>query len=222
MISATPSDFVLIPENPSKHINPFYICKHTVTQEEYERVMVKNPSDVKNPSNPVVGISFYDALKYCNRRSELEGFEKVYTKPKIIFFVGWSCDFSKNGYRLPTVDEWLWAASAADESKGYRYSGSDDIDKVAWWGEKPTNPAHPVMQKKPNELGLYDMSGNVWEWCWDRGRTFKGNTGRFAMGGCFCDDSKSCEVSSDYAFVNVPFGTWGALGFRITRSITSQ
>ena len=149
-----------------------------VTQEIYESVMGNNPSNFKGEKNlPVENVSWYDAVRFCNKLSEQEGLEPVYSVDGETDLDQWSRDFpdekmecneSANGYRLPTVEEWQYAAKGG---QNYKYSGSDDLDKVGWYGEieglVAIGKTHPVAQKAPNGYGLYDMSGNVWEWCWD-------------------------------------------------------
>jgi len=121
-------------------ISGFFMDKTEVTQAEYRKVMGKNPSRFSGCDDcPVENVSWNDANAYAQ----------------------------KVGKRLPTEAEWEYAARGGNKSKGYNYSGSNDIDAVGWYGRNSNSKTHPVTQKQPNELGLYDMSGNVWEWCSD-------------------------------------------------------
>jgi sulfatase modifying factor 1 len=148
---------------------PFYMAKYAVTFEEYDRfcddtIGIRRPRDNwGRGTRPVAGVDWYDTVKYCNWLSEKEGLTPCYNvKGRLT-----QCDFSADGYRLPTEAEWEYAARGGHKSQGYIYAGSDNVDDVGWYEGNSGKQTHPVGQKQPNELGLYDMSGNMWEWCWD-------------------------------------------------------
>ena len=172
-------------------MSSFIIGKYQVTQADWVAIMGSNPSHFKGDSKPVTNVSWYDCLVYCNIRSLNEGLNPCYsiagninpsvwgTVPaedsgSIRDGVPWDsvlCDFSANGYRLPTEAEWEYSAKGGPESLSLVinsvYAGSGIIDDVAWYSDNSGGTTHPVGQKKPNTLGLYDMAGNVWQWCWD-------------------------------------------------------
>ncbi len=206
-------------------LSSFYIGKYQVTQKEWAAVMKNNPSYFKGENLPVEGVSWYDATDFCNKLSEKESLEKCYSgsEKNIV------CDFSKNGYRLPTEAEWEYAARGGKYSEGYEYSGSDDLNEVAWFRDNSESRTHPVGQKKANELGLYDMSGNLWEWCNDwydndyysnspgsnpRGASHGDN--RVHRGGSWHRLDSYCRIS--FRNGQRPTVSHDNLGFRVVRS----
>ncbi len=141
----------------------FYMRQYEVTQKQWREVMGTNPSHFKGDDRPVEQVRWYDAEEYCNRLSRIEGLTPCYSGSGDNI----ACDFSADGYRLPTEAEWEYAARGGNKSRGYEYAGSNSAGDVGWHGVNSGGKTHPVGQKRPNELGLYDMIGNVWEWCWD-------------------------------------------------------
>jgi len=227
-------------------ISDFYIGKHEVTQKEWFDVMGSNPSAFQGENLPVEMVSWYDVIEFCNKLSKLEGLTPYYnidtTKPdpnnKSEYDpVKWIVTINEgaNGYRLPTEAEWEYAASGGQMSKSYKYSGSNNGDEVAWfwrnagdkflsgdWNwpliETNKNRTHEVGGKLPNELGLYDMSGNVREWVWDWYEDVDIESGiyRIVKGGGWIGDISNNEVAFRGKFEASGFGP--DQGFRISRS----
>jgi formylglycine-generating enzyme required for sulfatase activity len=224
----------------------FYICKYEVTQKEWMAIMGTNPSQFKGDNLPVETVNWYDCVDYCNLRSIKEGLTPYYNIDKNKKDPNNTNDFDSikwevtinakaNGYRLPTETEWEYAASGGQMSKSYKYCGGNDIDKVAsyWRNSGDTNltgewswPAiennhcktKPVGSKKPNELGLYDMSGNVREWCWDLHESIgpEDLQGRVWRGGGWIGAEFCCEPTFRVSLE--ASGKGPDQGFRVCRS----
>lgn len=168
-------------------LSSFSIGQTEVTQELWEAVMGSNPSDRKGWKLPVEQVSWNDCQTFITKLNQLTGKQ----------------------FRLPTEAEWEFAARGGNISKGYKYSGSDNIDDVAWYDSNSGNQTHEVATKQPNELGLFDMSGNVWEWCQDWYGNYSSNsqtnpTGpssasdRVYRGGSWCNGARYCRVSNRF------------------------
>ncbi len=219
-------------------LSSFSIDKYEVTQAAYQAVMGTNPSLFSgNPNSPVEQVSWFNAIEYCNRRSMQEGLTPCYsygsngTNPAT-WPAGWntsdenhtniSCNWTANGYRLPTEMEWMFAARGGNLTHNYSYSGSNTIDDVAWHDLNSGGTTHDVGTKAANELGIFDMTGNVWEWCWDIYSTYPSSaqtnphgvssgSHRVIRGGGWGDSAGSCTVSrrvgiyATYSDFNVGF-----------------
>lgn len=210
-------------------IYAYSISKYEVTQDLYTTIMGENPSKFYGSNLPVENVSWYDAIYFCNKLSERCGLEPVYQVDGNTAVSKWNYaphqrhaimgkieqDTSKNGYRLPTKEEWELAARGGLEG-GWdcEYSGSDDINEVAWNSNNSSDKTHKVGKRKPNAAGLYDMNGNVSEWVWDR-LSGEGDY-RYYRGGSFYYDEDYCKVTSENS--HYARGQRTYLGFRVVLS----
>ncbi len=191
-------------EKPSHEVtlSNYAIGKFEVTQALWTAVMGINPSKFKGDNRPVESVSYFDCQEFLQKLNGLIG----------------------RNFRLPTEAEWEYAARGGKKSKGYKYSGSNNIDEVAWYYSNSGSQTHPVGTKKPNELGIYDMSGNVWEWCNDRYGDYTSTSAknpigsssrdlRVVRGGGWYYNDGSCRVSNRYRYI--PIISYNDLGFRL-------
>ncbi len=226
-------------------LSPFAICRHEVTQAEWQAVMGSNPAEDwgVGPNHPVYYVSWYAILKYCNLRSIAEGYTPVYTINGSVdpFYWGvvpaydsppWNgviCAWDADGYRLPTDAEWEFAARGGTNFPDYVFSGSNDINQVAWNdGNATIYGVKPVCTKAPNALGIHDMSGNLWEYCWDWLDDYTGEdevdptgpaTGflRIARGGYWLNLPQQCRVYERSGYYPFEGSYW--MGFRVAKSL---
>ena len=191
-------------EKPAHQVtlSDYYIGETEVTQELWKAVMGSNPSNFSGMNLPVEMVSWDDCQTFITKLNQLTG---------------------KN-FRLPTEAEWEYAARGGQKSRGYKYAGSNTLSDVAWYTDNSGSKTHPVKQKQANELGLYDMTGNVWEWCQDWYGSYSSNaqtnpTGpssgsyRVNRGGSWNSSASRCRVA--YRFGNSPGFRFSFLGFRV-------
>jgi formylglycine-generating enzyme required for sulfatase activity len=190
--------------------NGYWMGKYEVTQHEYRFIMKKNPSRFKSPDKPVEHVSWSDAVSFCNALTDRE--RRAGRLPD-----GYE-------YRLPTEAEWEFAARGGRKTKNLKYSGSKNADSVAWYESNAGGKSSPVGKKSPNELGIHDMSGNVWEWCYDDYKKYHigsyvnpvitgGRSGHVNRGGSWYRRKDHCRVTNRENIT--PNSSYGTIGFRI-------
>ena len=228
MVQVTAGRLPASSELGSQSVDTFFIGKTAVTCSEWQTVRtwaVANGYDLDldgledggGPNHPVIFVNWYQTLKWCNARSEKEGLTPVYKVGSVVYRSGDSVptiDATTNGYRILSEKEWEFAARGGVKTNGYEYSGSNDIDAVAWHSSNRGVGNKDVANKQANELGLYDMSGNVWEWCFD---DWDGSgTDRVFRGGSWASSATYCRVAIRYA--GNPANAVHNIGFRVARS----
>jgi len=209
-------------------LNNYSIGKFKVTQQQFITVMKKNPSNFLMSLNlPVENVSWYDAIAFCNALSQQESLATYYS----INGTSVTINTGSNGYRLPTEAEWEYAARGGIHYTDYfTFSGSNNLDDVAWYHDNSGYTTHEVGTKAPNQLGIYDMTGNLKEMCWDwydanyystsssdnpQGPT--SGTNIVVRGSWFIDNSTSCQLAIRFG-ASVPQGYGAGIGFRIALS----
>ena len=197
----------------------FFLGKTEVLQKDFSRVMGFNPSEYQGDALPVHNVTWYDALAYCNALSETEGLSPCYTLSNIgyegssIVKADVTVHEEASGYRLPERNEWAYAAAGGNKTNAFKYSGSDNIDDVCWYKGNSDGSPRKGATKKANELGLYDMSGNVWEWT----ATASQNKYKVIYGGCWADGEGHAQVPGFNA--EYPHKASAYVGFRLSRTI---
>lgn len=191
-------------------IKNFILAKYPVTQALYSEVMKQAPSTFKGDQKPVETVSWLEAVEFCNSLSKLNGLQPCYSlildNEEIVF------DPEKTGFRLPTEAEWQYACQAG--STGIRYG---DLKKIAWYKENSRHSTQDVGIKSPNAWGLYDMLGNVWEWCSDIYDEDIYGSYRVFRGGGWCDEERSVMATTRRRSHPISFKI-DDLGFRIAQN----
>jgi len=215
----------------------FYIGKYEVTFDEYDAFCSATGKSKPNDqgwgrgSRPVINVTWWDAIDYCNWLSEKEKLPKAYdSNGNLLDKDGRvTTDITKVlGYRLPTEAEWEFAARGGNKSRGYQYAGSSTVGDVAWYDSNSGGKTQEVGKKAPNELGIYDMSGNVWEWCSDWYGNYSSSaqtnpynstagSNRVARGGSWGNNASFTRVAIRSR--SSPTNTGNDLGFRIARTV---
>ncbi|MCR8644269.1 formylglycine-generating enzyme family protein [Paenibacillus sp. N1-5-1-14] len=191
-------------------VQPFQLGIFPVTRGLYNSLMGESAVNTDEIDKPQVNISWQDAIAFCNHFSRKMGLTVCYSISDDGRTV--TCDWGADGYRLPTEAEWQYACKAGTTSYVY-----GELDRIAWYDENSGGSAHEVGGKEPNPWGLYDMLGNVWEWCWDVYDKEVYGTYRVFRGGSWAEQSRGC--GSTCRRRSHPTFAIDDLGFRLARSI---
>ncbi|WP_342329490.1 formylglycine-generating enzyme family protein [Pedobacter sp. FW305-3-2-15-E-R2A2] len=189
-------------------IDPFLIGRYPVTQDLYFSITKESPSFFEGDKNPVEQVTWKDAITFCNLLSRKSGLNECYLIDDDIRF-----DLKANGYRLPLEAEWEYACKAGASEVRY-----GDLDEIAWYKGNSQNSTHEVGTKIPNAWGLYDMLGNVWEWCSDIYDEEVYGSYRIFRGGGWCDEARGCLATNRRRSHPTSFKI-DDLGFRLARSL---
>ena len=188
-------------------VNSFKLGIYPVTEREYLGI------NAKHPNRPMTNISWFDAIKFCNDLSRREGLSTCYEIPDLADDgISIHCNLSRNGYRLPTEAEWQYACHAGIPR--YQYG---ELSDIAWFDSNSEGSPHDVGLKAPNAWGLYDMLGNVWEWCWDIYDLEVYRSYRVFRGGSWAEDARGCGATCRRR--SHPTFAIDDLGFRLARSV---
>lgn len=191
-------------------IEQFAICRYAVTHSLYSGLADRQPVLEASREKPVDSVSWLDAVRFCNKLSRQAGLPEMYTLAPD--GLNATQRFDGNGYRLPTEAEWEYACRAGSEEVRY-----GELEDIAWYRENSNGGPKPVGQKQPNAWDLYDMLGNVWEWCSDVYDPIVYKTYRVFRGGGWADDARGCLATNRRR--SHPTFAIDDLGFRVARSI---
>jgi formylglycine-generating enzyme len=214
-LTRIPAGQVTLSDRRTQHswpvdLAPYRLAASPVTQAQYARVTGDRPSTAHGDRLPVETVSWLDAVRFCNALSEQDGLAPAYRLPADVESI--ERDASADGYRLPTEAEWEHACRAG--TAGARYG---ELDEIAWHRGNSGERVHEVGGKQPNAWGLYDMLGNVWEWCWDVYDAEVYGTYRVLRGGGWFDERWSCRASVRRR--SHPTFRVDDVGFRVARSL---
>lgn len=201
------------PQHKVKLTRGFWLSETPITQRQWSKLMMTNPSQFAGGERPVEGVSWLEAISFCNALSDYDGRSRAYFMDGVGVRARVLWDQDANGYRLPTEVEWEYAARCGKEGAHYLYVGGSDLDAVAWYGQNASGETRAVGQKDPNLWGLKDLCGQVWEWCHDEWRldAYKERAGdlsydpvlysplmgaKVVKGGAWYDFASACRLAS--------------------------